>query len=152
MTEFHMLVLIIVITLIFEFTNGWHDAASSIATVVSTRVLRPMWAVIWAAFWNFVAAFAFGTAVAKTMGSGLVDLKMVDQTVAAGGIAGCDRLELRDDSHGAAGELVTCADGGVRRRGDRSVRIPRDLDTRLDFAGCFLFSWGRLSGWLWGFW
>lgn len=88
MTDFHLLVLIVVITLIFEFTNGWHDAASSIATVVSTRVLRPLWAVIWAAFWNFVAAFAFGTAVAKTMGSGLVDLKMVDQSVLLAGLLG----------------------------------------------------------------
>jgi inorganic phosphate transporter, PiT family len=87
-SEFHLLVLIVVITLVFEFTNGWHDAASSIATVVSTRVLRPLWAVIWAAFWNFVAAFAFGTAVAKTMGSGLVDLKMVDQSVLLAGLLG----------------------------------------------------------------
>jgi inorganic phosphate transporter, PiT family len=87
-TEFHMLALIVTITLMFEFTNGWHDAASSIATVVSTRVLRPLWAVIWAAFWNFVAAFAFGTAVAKTMGSGLVDLKMVDQSVLLAGLLG----------------------------------------------------------------
>lgn len=88
MTDFHLLVLIVVITLIFEFTNGWHDAASSIATIVSTRVLRPLWAVIWAAFWNFVAAFAFGTAVAKTMGSGLVDLRMVDQSVLLAGLLG----------------------------------------------------------------
>ncbi|MGA8232716.1 MAG: inorganic phosphate transporter, partial [Candidatus Acidiferrales bacterium] len=75
MSSYHMLVLIILVTLAFEFTNGWHDSASSIATVVSTRVLRPLWAVVWAAFWNFVAAFVFGTAVAKTMGSGLVDLR-----------------------------------------------------------------------------
>jgi PiT family inorganic phosphate transporter len=85
---YHMLVLIILVTLAFEFTNGWHDSASSIATVVSTRVLRPLWAVVWAAFWNFVAAFVFGTAVAKTMGSGLVDLKLVTQNVILAGLLG----------------------------------------------------------------
>jgi inorganic phosphate transporter, PiT family len=87
-TNYHLLVLIVVITLAFEFTNGWHDAASSIATVVSTRVLRPLYAVAWAAFWNFVAAFVFGTAVAKTMGTGLVDLKLVDQYVLLAGLLG----------------------------------------------------------------
>ena len=88
MSNYHMLVLIILVTLAFEFTNGWHDSASSIATVVSTRVLRPLWAVVWAAFWNFVAAFVFGTAVAKTMGSGLVDLKLVTQNVLLAGLLG----------------------------------------------------------------
>jgi PiT family inorganic phosphate transporter len=87
-TNYQLLVLIVVITLAFEFTNGWHDAASSIATVVSTRVLRPLYAVAWAAFWNFVAAFVFGTAVAKTMGTGLVDLKLVDQHVLLAGLLG----------------------------------------------------------------
>ena len=88
MTNIHLLYLIVVVTLAFEFTNGWHDAASSIATIVSTRVLRPLWAVAWAAFWNFVAAFVFGTAVAKTMGSGLVNLKMVNETVLLAGLLG----------------------------------------------------------------
>jgi PiT family inorganic phosphate transporter len=87
-TNIQLLYLIVVVTLAFEFTNGWHDAASSIATVVSTRVLRPLWAVAWAAFWNFVAAFVFGTAVAKTMGSGLVNLKMVTETVLLAGLLG----------------------------------------------------------------
>ncbi len=72
MTSFHLLVIIVVISLAFDFTNGWHDAASSIATVVSTRVLRPLYAVVWAAFWNFIAPLTFGTAVAATMGKGLV--------------------------------------------------------------------------------
>jgi PiT family inorganic phosphate transporter len=86
--SWRLLYLIVFITLAFEFTNGWHDAASSIATVVSTRVLRPMWAVIWAAFWNFIAAFAFGTAVAKTMGSGLVNLKLVNEWALLAGLLG----------------------------------------------------------------
>jgi len=63
-----LLVLIVAATLAFEFANGWNDAANSIATVVSTRVLTPLAAVVWAALWNFVAAFIFGTAVARTMG------------------------------------------------------------------------------------
>lgn len=88
MTNYHLLIVIVLVTLAFEFTNGWHDAASSIATVVSTRVLRPLYAVVWAAFWNFVAAFVFGTAVAKTMGSGLVNLKLVDQYVLLAGLLG----------------------------------------------------------------
>src|SRR5579872_3453008 len=83
-----MLVLIILVTLAFEFTNGWHDAASSIATVVSTRVLRPLWAVVWAAFWNFVAPLTFGTAVAATMGKGLVHLEMVNERVLLAGLLG----------------------------------------------------------------
>ncbi len=88
MQSFRLLCLIVGVTLAFEFTNGWHDAASSIATIVSTRVMRPLWAVIWAAFWNFVAAFVFGTAVAKTMGSGLIHLEMVNQLVLLAGLLG----------------------------------------------------------------
>jgi len=76
------------VTLAFEFSNGWHDAANSIATIVSTRVLTPLAAVIWAAFWNFVAAFAFGTAVAATIGKGLVRLEMVNQQVLLAGLVG----------------------------------------------------------------
>ena len=72
---------LILVALSFDFINGFHDAANSIATVVSTRVLSPGWAVVWAAFFNFVAAFTFGTAVAKTVGSGLVDLHVVTFTV-----------------------------------------------------------------------
>ncbi len=88
MTNGQLLYVIVIVTLAFEFTNGWHDAASSIATIVSTRVLRPLWAVAWAAFWNFLAAFVFGTAVAKTMGSGLVNLKSVNETVLLAGLLG----------------------------------------------------------------
>jgi PiT family inorganic phosphate transporter len=87
-TNGQLLYVIVIVTLAFEFTNGWHDAASSIATIVSTRVLRPLWAVAWAAFWNFLAAFVFGTAVAKTMGSGLVNLKIVNETVLLAGLLG----------------------------------------------------------------
>jgi len=87
-SSFHLLIVIVVVSLAFDFTNGWHDAASSIATVVSTRVLRPLWAVIWAAFWNFVAPLTFGTAVAATVGKGLVRLDMVTPQVLLAGLLG----------------------------------------------------------------
>lgn len=88
MTSFQLLCIIVVVSLAFDFTNGWHDAASSIATVVSTRVLRPLYAVVWAAFWNFIAPLTFGTAVAATMGKGLVHLGMVNQQVLLAGLLG----------------------------------------------------------------
>ena len=74
--------------LCFDFINGFHDAANSIATVVSTRVLSPLQAVIWAAFFNFVAAFTFGTAVAKTIGNGMIDISAVTSAVIFGGLIG----------------------------------------------------------------
>jgi len=79
---------IIFIALIFDFINGFHDAANSIATVVSTRVLTPKLAVIWAAFFNFVAAFTFGLAVAKTIGKGVVDPSSVTVKVIVAGLIG----------------------------------------------------------------
>ena len=80
--------ILIAVALIFDYINGFHDAANSIATVVSTRVLTPGKAVIWAAFFNFVAAFTFGTAVAKTVGSGLVDVTVVTFAVIFAGLVG----------------------------------------------------------------
>jgi PiT family inorganic phosphate transporter len=80
--------ILIAVALIFDFINGFHDAANSIATVVSTRVLTPGKAVVWAAFFNFVAAFGFGTAVAQTVGAGMVDLKVVTFTVIFAGLTG----------------------------------------------------------------
>jgi inorganic phosphate transporter, PiT family len=79
---------LVVVALIFDYINGFHDAANSIATVVSTRVLTPGKAVIWAAFFNFVAAFTFGTAVAKTVGAGLVDINVVTFSVIFAGLTG----------------------------------------------------------------
>ena len=70
---------LILIALLFDFLNGMNDAANAIATVVSTRVLTPRKAVIWAAFFNFVAAFVFGLAVAKTIGKGIIDPQIVNQ-------------------------------------------------------------------------
>ena len=83
-----LLVLIVLVALAFDFLNGFHDAANSIATVVSTRVLSPQKAVIWAAFFNFVAAFVLGTHVAKTIGSGMIDLSIVTREVVLAGLIG----------------------------------------------------------------
>src|SRR4029434_5726958 len=85
---------IIAIALIFDYVNGFHDAANSIATVVSTRVLTPLQGVAWAAVWNFVAAFTFGTAVAKTIGSGLLDVQQVDSYVILAGLLGAIAWDL----------------------------------------------------------
>jgi PiT family inorganic phosphate transporter len=83
-----LICVIIFIALVFDFLNGFHDAANSIATIVSTRVLTPTQAVIWAAFFNFVAAFLFGTKVANTIAGDLVDNQMIDIYVVAGGLIG----------------------------------------------------------------
>ncbi len=87
-TSFTAVVVIILVALTFDFLNGFHDAANSIATVVSTRVLSPKKAVLWAAFFNFVAAFVMGTAVAKTMGKGMIDLSVVTNEVILAGLIG----------------------------------------------------------------
>src|ERR1700680_4311511 len=79
---------LILVALVFDYINGFHDAANSIATVVSTRVLSPGQAVIWAAFFNFVAAFTFGTAVASTVGSGMIHIELVTFAVVLGGLTG----------------------------------------------------------------
>lgn len=81
-----VLLLIIFLALAFDYINGFHDAANSIATVVSTRVLTPRQAVAWAAFFNFVAFLVFGTHVATTIGKGLVEPKIVDMTVIGSGL------------------------------------------------------------------
>ncbi|MGD0796010.1 MAG: inorganic phosphate transporter [Dehalococcoidales bacterium] len=80
--------IIILIALAFDYTNGMHDAANSISTIVSTRVLKPQQAVIWAAFFNFVAFLIFGTTVAKTIGSGMININAVTPTVILVGIIG----------------------------------------------------------------
>jgi PiT family inorganic phosphate transporter len=83
-----LLIITVLVALIFDFLNGFHDAANSIATVVSTRVLSPKLAVVWAAFFNFVAAFLLGTAVAKTIGSGMIHIESVTQYVVIAGLLG----------------------------------------------------------------
>ncbi len=85
---------IILVALTFDFINGFHDAANAIATVVATRVLSPLWAVVWAAFFNFSAAFLFGTGVAKTVGSGMVRLEYVTPWVILAGLVGAIAWDL----------------------------------------------------------
>ena len=87
-TQLSIVIGLIAVALSFDFLNGFHDAANSIATVVSTRVLSPGWAVIWAAFFNFVAAFGFGTAVANTIGKGMIDITVVTFTVIFAALVG----------------------------------------------------------------
>lgn len=87
-TSLFLIIPIVIIALIFDFTNGMHDAANSISTVVSTRVLSPRQAVIWAAFFNFIAFLIFGTGVAKTIGHGMIDIEIVTATVILAGLIG----------------------------------------------------------------
>ena len=82
------LVFLIVVALLFDLINGMHDAANSIATVVSTRVLKPFYAVFWAAFFNFAAYFLFEAHVANTIGKGLISPELVDNAVIFGALAG----------------------------------------------------------------
>jgi inorganic phosphate transporter, PiT family len=83
-----LVVFIVLVALVFDFINGFHDAANSIATVVSTRVLTPLQAVVWAAVFNFVAAFGFGVNVAQTVGKGVVEPAAVDHWVILAGLVG----------------------------------------------------------------
>jgi inorganic phosphate transporter, PiT family len=118
-------VALVALALCFDFINGFHDAANSIATVVSTRVLSPGLAVAWAAFFNFAAAFGFGTGVAKTVGSGMIDLGVVTFAVIGAGLAGAIVWDLitwffglpTSSSHalfgGYAGAAVTKAGFGA---------------------------------------
>jgi len=118
-------ILICAVAFLFDFFNGFHDAANSIATVVSTRVLTPRVAVVWAAFFNFIAAFTFGTAVAKTMGQGMIRLGAVNLYVILAGLLGAIFWDIItwlwglpvSSSHaligGYAGAAVTKAGWGV---------------------------------------
>jgi PiT family inorganic phosphate transporter len=89
-----LVTIIILVALAFDFINGFHDAANSIATVVATRVLTPQQAVIWAAGFNFIAVFIVGTGVAKTVGSGMIDLHYVTPYVILGGLIGAISWDL----------------------------------------------------------
>jgi inorganic phosphate transporter, PiT family len=114
---FEVLVFLIVVALAFDFLNGFHDAANSIATVVSTGVLRPLWAVGWAAFFNFVAYFIFETKVATTIGSGIIDSSIVDHYVVFGALIGAIAWNVitwfygipSSSSHALIGGLVGAA-------------------------------------------
>src|ERR1700733_12600666 len=89
-----LVAIIVLVALVFDFINGFHDAANSIATIVATRVLTPQQAVVWAAAFNFSAAFIVGTGVAKTVGSGMIDLKFVTSYVILAGLIGAISWDL----------------------------------------------------------
>src|SRR2546426_4246180 len=129
---------IVLVALAFDFVNGFHDAANSIATVVSTRVLSPSAAVIWAATFNFIAVFLFGTAVAKTMGKGLVDLAIVDASVILAGLFGAIVWDLitwwlglpTSSSHALIGGYGGAAPG---KAGGGALPFPRKRIAPLGF-------------------
>lgn len=112
-----ILVFLIVVALAFDFLNGLHDAANSIATIVSTRVLSAKWAVIWAAFFNFIAFLFFGTSVAKMVGSGIVDPHIISDRLIFGALGGAISWNLltwwagipSSSSHALIGGLVGAA-------------------------------------------
>ena len=85
-----ILVGLIAVALLFDFLNGVHDAANSIATIVSTRVLRPQYAVLWAAFFNFVAFLVFGLHVANTIGTGIIEPSVIDAQVIFAALIGAN--------------------------------------------------------------
>lgn len=113
----YWVIFIILIALVFDFINGFHDAANSIATVVSTKVLSPIQAVVWAAFFNFVAAFVFGVHVATTIGKGVVESWAIDSYVILAGLIGAILWDLitwyyglpTSSSHALIGGLVGAA-------------------------------------------
>ena len=122
---------IIVAALVFDFLNGFHDAANSIATVVSTRVLTPSQAVLWAASFNFIAAFVFGTGVASTIGRGLVDTSLIDVYVVFGALAGAIVWNIitwllalpTSSSHALAGSIAGAA---IAKAGFRVIVLSWD--------------------------
>lgn len=115
--------IIIIVAFVFDFMNGFHDAANSIATVVSTRVLRPQWAVVWAAFFNFIAFAFFGLHVAKTIGTGIIQPQIVDVAVIFSALVGAIAWDVitwyygipSSSSHALIGGLAgaAVAKGGV---------------------------------------
>ncbi|GAA0565315.1 inorganic phosphate transporter [Rhizomicrobium electricum] len=94
MPDLAILIALVAVALLFDFMNGMNDAANSIATIVSTRVLSPRYAVFWAAFFNFIAFMVFGQAVAKTMGSGIVDTHIITDQVIFGALVGAISWQL----------------------------------------------------------
>lgn len=122
------IILIILVALAFDFINGFHDAANSVATIVSTRVLSPKHAVLWAAFFNFVAAFVFGLHVAKTIGKGIIDPGVIDAQLILSALIGAIVWDLltwwwglpTSSSHALIGGLVGAA---VAKTGVLSVLV-----------------------------
>src|ERR1041384_5063375 len=138
MSVYGLAVLIIAIALLFDYINGFHDAANSIATIVATRVLTPFQAVVWAAFFNFAAAFLFGTAVARTVGRGFVDMDLVTPYVIMAGLFGAIIWDLitwwlglpTSSSHA----LIGGGGGGGQARGNGARGAASRLQAQLRCA------------------
>src|SRR3981189_1963824 len=121
-----VLISLIIVALAFDFLNGLHDAANSIATIVSTRVLRPSYAVVWAAFFNFIAFLLFGVHVAQTVGTGIVAADVVDARVIFGAMMGAIAWNLvtwwggipSSSSHALIGGLIGA---GITKAGEVAV-------------------------------
>ena len=129
-----MLIGLIVVALAFDLLNGLHDTANSIATIVSTRMLRPRYAVLWAAFFNFIAFLLFGVHVARTIGVGIVSADVMDARVIFGALMGAISWNLitwwagipSSSSHALIGGLVGA---GVTKAGLASIVWPGLLTT-----------------------
>src|SRR5207253_8596448 len=130
-----VLVILIAVALLFDFLNGLHDAANSIATIVSTRVLRPQYAVLWAAFFNFIAFLVFGLHVANTIGTGIIEPTVVDASVIFAALIGAIVWNLitwglgipSSSSHALIGGLI----GGGMAKGGISAAVWSGLSKTL---------------------
>jgi len=142
-TELVLFVLIIGLALAFDFLNGMNDAANSIATIVSTRVLKPRWAVAWAAFFNFIAAFGFGTYIAKAISGGIVKPDVLDNWVLLSTLVGaviwthvCTQLGLPISvSHSLIGGLIGA---GITKGGLDALIIANFLQTKIFTTALFI--------------
>ena len=132
MSPLTLAVLIIAIALLFDYINGFHDAANSVATIVATRVLTPFQAVLWAGFFNFVSAFAFGTGVAKTVGVGLIDLKVVTPYVILAGLIGAIAWDLITWWYGLPTSSSHALIGGYAGAAMARVALTRGFSSSLD--------------------
>ena len=138
-TALWVVVLLVALAIVFDFMNGFHDAANSIATVVSTGVLKPGQAVVFAAFFNFIAIFVFHLSVAATIGKGIVEPGIVDTHVVFGALVGAIAWNLitwwhglpSSSSHALIGGLCGVAVTLVRERLDRRIRGADDLAAAL---------------------
>ncbi|MEK7857869.1 MAG: inorganic phosphate transporter [Elusimicrobiota bacterium] len=124
---------------LFDFLNGMHDAANSIATVVSTRVLSPRNAVLWAAFFNFIAAFVFGVHVANTIGKGLVDPKIIDNAVIVGALVGASLWDWITMHYGIPVSSSHALIGGLCGAGIAKAGFACLLKEKLTMTIIFIF-------------
>ena len=118
----YYIIFLIFLALVFDFINGFHDSANSIATIVSTRVLSPRYAVMWAAFFNFIAFLFFGLHVASTIGKGIIDITIMDNEIILATLVGAITWDLitwyiglpTSSSHALMGGLIGAAAGQGR--------------------------------------